>query len=98
MDYDFFHLLILGSIRDPILWILSFVIASSIITNSYKRKLLYLSAAGVIWGYIRLYIYKSFGQIFTFEQTLTLLIVCLLLMVCFGSALFLLFKLLKSNS
>ncbi|PPR16792.1 MAG: hypothetical protein CFH33_00358 [Alphaproteobacteria bacterium MarineAlpha9_Bin3] len=96
MNYDFFHLLIIGSIKDPILWILSLVISSNVISSNFQRKLLYLSIAGIIWGYIRLYVYKSFGQQFNFEETLLLLFVCLLLMISVGIIFYFLIRCLKS--
>lgn len=98
MESNFINLLISGSLKDPILWILSLVIASNILSNSFKMKLFYLSVAGIIWGYIRLYIYKSFGQLFSFEQTLLLLFICFMLMILFGSFFYFAIKYIKSNS
>lgn len=98
MESNFINLLISGSLKDPILWILSLVIASNILSNSFKMKLFYLSVAGIIWGYIRLYIYKSFGQLFSLEQTLLLLFICLMLMILSGSFFYFAIKYFKSNS
>ncbi len=98
MDINFINNLIIGSLRDPILWIIAIVFASNIISNVFKKKIFYLSIAGIIWGYIRLYVYKSFGEIFTFNQTILLLLICLILMISLGSLLFYLFKLFKSNT
>ena len=96
MDINFINNLIIGSLRDPILWIIAIVFASNIISNVFKRKVLYLAIAGIIWGFIRLYVYKSFGEIFTFNQTILLLLICLILMISLGSILFYIFKLFKS--
>ena len=98
MDINFINNLIIGSLRDPILWIIAIVFASNIISNVFKRKVLYLAIAGIIWGFIRLYVYKSFGEIFTFNQTILLLLICLMLMISLGSLLFYTFKLFKSNT
>ena len=98
MDINFINNLIIGSLRDPILWIISIVFASNIISNVFIRKIFYLAIAGIIWGYIRLYVYKSFGEIFTFNQTILLLLICLMLMMSLGGLLFYLFKLFKSNT
>lgn len=98
MESNFINLLISGSLKDPILWILSLVIASNVLSNSFKMKLFYLSVAGIIWGYIRLYIYKSFGQLFSLEQTLLLLFICLMLMILSGSFFYFAIKYFKSNS
>ena len=98
IDNDFIINLIIGSFRDPILWIISIVIASNITSSLYNKKLLYLSIAGIIWGYIRLYVYKSFGEELTLHQTLILITLCLIIMVSIGSSAYLLFKHLKSRT
>ena len=98
MDINFINNLIIGSLRDPILWIIATVFASNIISNVFKRKLFYLVIAGIIWGFIRLYVYKSFGEILTYNQTILLLLICLILMISLGSLLFYVFKLFKSNT
>ena len=96
MDINFINNLIIGSLRDPILWIIATVFASNIISNVFKRKIFYLAIAGIIWGFIRLYVYKSFGEILTYNQTILLLLICLILMISLGSLLFYVFKLFKS--
>ena len=98
MDINFINNLIIGSLRDPILWIIATLFASNIISNVFKRKLFYLAIAGIIWGFIRLYVYKSFGEILTYNQTILLLLICLILMISLGSLLFYVFKLFKSNT
>ncbi|MDG2001434.1 MAG: hypothetical protein P8J46_06595 [Alphaproteobacteria bacterium] len=98
MDNDFIVNLLLGSFRDPILWILSIVIASSITSSLFSKKLLFLALAGIIWGYIRLYVYKSFGQEFSLYETLVLIMLCLVIMVFIGSLAYLIFKLFKSET
>ena len=98
MSDNFIITLIMGSLRDPILWIIAAVFASNIISKFFRYKLFLLSIAGIIWGFIRLYIYKSFGEVFTFNQTILLLLVCLLLMITIGIIFYFIFNLLKSNS
>ncbi|MCH2679232.1 MAG: hypothetical protein MKZ86_07435 [Alphaproteobacteria bacterium] len=98
MSDNFIITLIMGSFRDPILWIIAAVFASNIISKFFRYKLFLLSIAGIIWGFIRLYIYKSFGEVFTFNQTILLLLVCLLLMITIGIIFYFIFNLLKSNS
>jgi len=98
MDINFINNLIIGSLRDPILWIIAIVFASNIISNVFKRKIFYLAIAGIIWGFIRLYVYKSFGEILTYNQTILLLLMCLILMISLGSLLFYIFNLFKSNT
>ena len=97
MSDNFIITLIMGSFRDPILWIIAAVFASNIISKFFRYKLFLLSIAGIIWGFIRLYIYKSFGEVFTFNQTILLLLVCLLLMITIGIIFYFIFNLLKSK-
>ena len=92
MDINFINNLIIGSLRDPILWIIATVFASNIISNVFKRKIFYLAIAGIIWGFIRLYVYKSFGEIFTYNQIILLLLMCLILMISLGILLFYIFN------
>ena len=98
MSDNFIITLIMGSFRDPILWIIAAIFASNIISKFFRYKLFLLSIAGIIWGFIRLYIYKSFGEVFTFNQTILLLLVCLLLMITIGIIFYFIFNLLKSKS
>ena len=98
MSDNFIITLIMGSFRDPILWIIAAIFASNIISKFFRYKLFLLSIAGIIWGFIRLYIYKSFGEVFTFNQTILLLLVCLLLMITIGIIFYFIFNYLKSNS
>ena len=98
MSDNFIITLIMGSFRDPILWIIAAVFASNIVSKFFRYKLFLLSIAGIIWGFIRLYIYKSFGEVFTFNQTILLLLVCLLLMITIGIIFYFIFNYLKSNS
>ena len=98
MSDNFIITLIMGSFRDPILWIIAAIFESNIISKIFRYKLFLLSIAGIIWGFIRLYIYKSFGEVFTFNQTILLLLVCLLLMITIGTIFYFIFNYLKSNS
>ena len=98
MSDNFIITLIMGSFRDPILWIIAAIFASNIISKFFRYKLFLLSIAGIIWGFIRLYIYKSFGEVFTFNQTILILLVCLLLMITIGTIFYFIFNYLKSNS
>ena len=98
MSDNFIITLIMGSFIDPILWIIAAIFASNIISKFFRYKLFLLSIAGIIWGFIRLYIYKSFREVFTFNQTILLLLVCLLLMITIGIIFYFIFNLLKSNS
>ena len=98
MDKGFILLLIIGTIKDPILWILAVIIGSNILANSISKKMMYLFISGFILGFIRLNIYKSFGESFTSVQTLTLIIVCILFMISLGMLFYRLFKLIRTES
>ena len=98
MTTDFLLLLILGTIKDPILWILASIIGSNILATSFYKKLLYLTVSGFVLGFIRLNIYKSFGESFSSIQTISLVFVCILFMLILGLVFFNLFKLIKTMS
>ena len=98
MSDNFIITLIMGSFRDPILWIIAAVFASNIISKFFRYKLFLLSIEGIIWGFIRLYIYKSFGEVFTFKKSILFVLGCLLLMITIGTIFYFIFNLLKSNS
>ena len=98
MTLDFITILILGTIKDPILWILSTIIASNILVRTISKKLLYLFLSGLLLGFIRLHIYKSFGEIFTSEQTILLIFTCIILMIATGNVLFIFINLFKTKS
>ena len=98
MDINFLLLLMIGTIKDPILWILAGIIGSNILANSISKKIMYLFVSGFILGFIRLNIYKSFGESFTSVQTLTLIIVCILFMISLGILFYRLFKLFRTES
>lgn len=96
MTTDFLLLLILGTIKDPILWILASIIGSNILATSVYKKILYLIVSGFVLGFIRLNIYKSFGESFSSIQTLSLVFVCILFMLILGFIFYKLFKLIKT--
>ena len=98
MDIDFLLLLMIGTIKDPILWILAAIIGSKILSNSIPKKIMYLFISGFILGFIRLNIYKSFGESFTSGQTLLLIIICILFMISLGLLFYMIFKLIRTKS
>tara|TARA_B100000686_G_scaffold73466_1_gene79288 strand:+ start:2927 stop:3226 length:300 start_codon:yes stop_codon:yes gene_type:complete len=84
MNETFITLLLFGSIKDPILWILGFIIGSGLIIKKNTNIYLYLCIAGFIWSFIRLYIYKALGESFDTIMTLQLIFVCWILMLLVG--------------
>jgi len=98
MTIDFLFLLIIGTIKDPILWILSGILGSTILAKSISKKIIYLFLSGLILGFIRLNIYKSFGENFTTAQTLGLIFISVLFMYLLGIFFYIIFKLFKTNT
>ena len=99
MDIEFLKIVISGSIKDPILWIISFIIGSRIILKiNIKLINLYLFISGIIWGFIRVYIYNALGEELLINQVSLIILTCLLFMVLLGNFLFLINYLLKTNS
>jgi len=94
MNETFITLLLFGSLKDPILWILSFTIGSGLLVK--KNNNIYLLIAGIIWGFIRLYVYKALGESLNDIQALLLIISCLILMLIIGNCFRLLIKLIKT--
>jgi len=86
MDIEFLKIVISGSIKDPILWIISFIIGSRIILKiNIKLTNLYLFISGIIWGFIRVYIYNALGEELLINQVSLIILTCLLFMVLLGN-------------
>ena len=99
MDIEFLKIVISGSIKDPILWIISFIIGSRIILKiNIKLINLYLFLSGIIWGFIRVYIYNALGEELLINQVSLIILTCLLFMVLLGNFLFLINYFLKTNN
>ena len=98
MTIDFFFLLMIGTIKDPILWILSVIIGSNVLAKSIAKKIMYLFLSGLILGLIRLNIYKSFGENFTTTQTVLLIFITVLFMFLSGIFFYMIFKFFKTNT
>ena len=79
---EYLAILIFGSIKDPILWILAIGIGTNLF--GIKKKYLYLILAGTIWGLIRYYVYKSLGEDISFDLLLLIVIICICLMLIIG--------------
>ncbi len=98
MTIDFLFLLMIGTIKDPILWILSGILGSNILAKSISKKVIYLFLSGLILGFIRLNIYKSFGENFTTAQSLGLILISILFMYLLGIFFYSIFKIYKTNT
>jgi len=98
MTQEYIILLILGILSNPILWILSIVIASNIIPKPYEHKLLYLSLSGLIMGFIAIFGWKAKGEIFTSQQIFIIILFSFIIMNALGSLFFIIFNLFKTKS
>jgi len=83
MSFDFLAILLGGSIRDPILWIIGGIFGWDI-ERGLKRAICFFLVAGGIWGGIRVAIYLSFGEELSASGVLGLVSVCVGLMVGVG--------------
>ena len=79
---EYLTILIIGSLKDPILWILAIGIGTNLF--GIKKKYLYLILAGTIWGLIRYYVYKSLGEEISFDLLFLIVIICIFLMLIIG--------------
>ena len=99
MDIEFLKIVMNGSLKDPILWILSFIIASGIILKiNIKHINLYLFISGVIWGFIRVYIYKALGEVILINEASMIILICLVFMILLGNIIFIINYVLKTKS
>ena len=83
MSLDFFAILLGGSIKDPILWVVG-VIFGWDIERGFERAIGFFVIAGAIWGGIRAAVYLSFGEVLGASGVLGLVLVCMGLMVGVG--------------
>ncbi|MBT35831.1 MAG: hypothetical protein CMP15_06195 [Rickettsiales bacterium] len=97
MKEEYITLLLQGALKDPILWILSFVIGSGLLVKKLKNIYLYLFIGGLLWGFIRLYIYKALGEILTINQSSQLIFISILLMILFGIFFYFIINLIKTK-
>ena len=61
MSWDIFVLMLSGSVRDPILWIIGAIFGWDI-ERSLEKSLWIWLIAGLIWGGIRAAIYLNLGE------------------------------------
>ena len=97
MDDQFITLLIKGAIRDPILWILSFVLGSGLLIKKLVNIYFYLFIGGLIWGFIRLYIYKALGESLDISQTFQLIFISIILIILLGIFFYFIINLIKTK-
>ena len=83
MSLAFLTILLGGSIRDPILWIVG-VIFGWDLERGFRRSVGIFVVAGAVWGGIRVAIYLSFGEELRAFGALGLVLVCVGLMVGVG--------------
>ena len=79
MTWDIFVLMVSGSVRDPILWIIGAIFGWDIERPLEKSLGIWL-IAGLIWGGIRTAIYLNLGENLGASQCSSIMIICVGLM------------------
>ena len=79
MSWDIFVLMLGGSVRDPILWIIGAIFGWDI-ERSLEKSLWIWLIAGLIWGGIRAAIYLNLGENLGVVECGSIMIICVGLM------------------
>ena len=79
MSWDIFVLMLSGSVRDPIFWIVGAIFGWDI-ERPLKKSLWIWLAAGLIWGGIRAAIYLNLGENLGVVECGGIMILCVGLM------------------
>lgn len=61
MELELLTIMFLGSIRDPILWIVGIIFGWDV-DREFKKSVWFFLIAGTVWGGIRFAIYASLGE------------------------------------
>jgi len=85
MDSAMLTAMVMGSLRDPILWILSAAIGWKP-ERPVRITVAMLAAAGSLWGAMRVAIYAARGEPLVMIQMVTIVAVCIALMTVTGLA------------
>ena len=83
ISYEVWVAIVLGSFRDPILWIVAFIFGWDVERES-RRTSVFLIVAGLIWGGIRVSVYTGRGAELSSAEGLVIIGVCVFLMVGIG--------------
>ena len=83
ISYEIWSAIMLGSFRDPILWIVAFIFGWDVDRN-YRRTGVFLVVAGFIWGGIRVAVYTGRGAELDRFEGLLIIVVCVALMSLVG--------------
>ncbi len=85
ISYEVWSAIVIGSFRDPILWIVAFIFGWDV-DRGVRRTGVFLVVAGLIWGGIRVSVYSGRGADLSSSQGLIIIAVCVVLMGLVGSA------------
>ena len=91
MTASLFKLLLVGSVSDPILWIIA-PIVGWLVKGSFHQMLFLLAAAGAIWGGLRVAVYIARGETVTAEMGSVMVLICAGLMIGVGLTVYSLIK------
>lgn len=83
ITYEVWSAIVLGSFRDPILWIVAFIFGWDI-EREARRTAVFLVVAGLIWGGIRVSVYTGRGAELSSSEGLVIVGVCVALMGAVG--------------
>ena len=84
ITYEVWLAIVLGSFRDPILWLMAFIFGWDV-ERETRKTVLFLAVAGFIWGGIRVSVYAGRGEELNRVQGLLIVGFCVFLILCVGS-------------
>ena len=83
MNLDLLTVMLWGSVRDPIFWIVGAIFGWDI-ERKFSKSVWFFIGAGTAWGGIRAAIYLSLGEELGLTGTIGIIGICVALMCAFG--------------
>ena len=83
VNIDLLTVMLWGSVRDPIFWIVGSVFGWDI-EREFSKSVWFFIAAGAVWGAIRSAIYLSLGEELALTGIVGMVGICVVLMCAFG--------------
>ena len=85
VNLDLLTVMLWGSVRDPIFWIVGAVFGWDI-EREFSKSVWFFIAAGTVWGGIRSAIYLSLGEELALSGIVGMVGICVVLMCALGLA------------
>ena len=85
VNLDLLTVMLWGSVRDPIFWIVGAVFGWDI-EREFSKSVWFFIVAGTVWGGIRSAIYLSLGEELALTGIIGMVGICVVLMCAFGLA------------